>query len=69
MKTIGISEATTSLSQLVDQALSGEEVLLTRHGKPIARLAPLAGENKQAASMDWLAQSCAARMSNGRSGA
>ncbi|HEX8964096.1 MAG TPA: type II toxin-antitoxin system prevent-host-death family antitoxin [Rhodocyclaceae bacterium] len=61
MKTIGIYEATNTLSQLVDQAASGEEVVLTRNGKPVARLAPLDGDKQKSANMDWLAQSCAAR--------
>lgn len=65
MKTVGIYEATNTLSQLVDQAASGEEVVLTRNGKPVARLAPMAGETKQSAGMDWLAQSCAARLGGG----
>ncbi len=69
MKTIGIFEATNTLSQLVDQAASGEEVVLTRNGKPVARLAPLASEKKAANGMDWLAQSCAARAGNGTRGA
>ena len=69
MKTVGIIEATNSLSQLVDQAVSGEEILLTRNGKPVARLAPLSSDKTQAAGMDWLALSCAARAGNGRGGA
>ncbi|MGE5465925.1 MAG: type II toxin-antitoxin system Phd/YefM family antitoxin [Ignavibacteria bacterium] len=61
MKTVGIYEATNTLSQLVDQAVSGEEVVLTRNGKPVARLAPLSSDKPAANGMDWLAQSCAAR--------
>jgi prevent-host-death family protein len=63
MKTIGILEATNALSQLVDQAASGEEIVLTRNGKPVARIAPVK-DDKQSAGMDWLAQSCAARFRN-----
>lgn len=69
MKTIGVFEATNSLSQLVDQAASGEEVVLTRNGKPVARLAPLTSEKKLSSGMDWLAQSCAARLGSGARGA
>lgn len=61
MKMIGVLEATSNLSQLVDQVASGDEVVLTRNGKPVARLAPVTSEKQQAAGMDWLAQSCAAR--------
>ncbi len=33
-------EAKTNLSQLVERALAGEEVILTRRGKPAVRLVP-----------------------------
>lgn len=65
MKTIGISEATTSLSQLVDQVLAGEEILLTRQGKPVARLAAVAGGEVRSTSMDWVAESRARRVGAG----
>lgn len=35
---IGIYEAKSRLSQLVEKAESGEEVILTRRGKPVAKL-------------------------------
>jgi prevent-host-death family protein len=69
MKTIGIFEATNNLSQLVEQAASGQEIVLTRNGKPVARLAPMTTEKQSSAGMDWLAQSCAARMARGAQGA
>lgn len=34
--------AKTHLSALVEQALAGEEVVLTRHGEPVARIVPYA---------------------------
>ncbi|MFY9823559.1 MAG: type II toxin-antitoxin system Phd/YefM family antitoxin [Thermoanaerobaculia bacterium] len=33
-------EAKTSLSQLVDRAASGEEIILSKAGKPLAKLVP-----------------------------
>jgi antitoxin (DNA-binding transcriptional repressor) of toxin-antitoxin stability system len=33
-------EAKTHLSQLVERALAGEEIILTRRGKPAVRLVP-----------------------------
>lgn len=57
MKTIGIFEATNTLSQLVDQAMSGEEIVITRQGKPVARLAPVGAEKAQSTEMDWVAAS------------
>ena len=35
-----IVEAKNNLSALIDRALAGEEVVITRHGKPVVRLAP-----------------------------
>jgi prevent-host-death family protein len=38
MKTINIYEAKTRLSQLVQEAASGRDVLIARAGRPVARL-------------------------------
>ena len=40
MLTVGAFEAKTHLSALLDRVARGEEVLITRHGKPVARLVP-----------------------------
>jgi len=42
MKTIGAFEAKNKFSELLDIAESGEEVVITRNGKPVARLRPYA---------------------------
>ena len=42
MQTVNIHEAKTHLSRFVDQAASGEEILIARAGKPVARLVALA---------------------------
>jgi prevent-host-death family protein len=41
MKTVGAFEAKTHLSNLLEQVAAGEEILITRHGKPLARLVPV----------------------------
>jgi prevent-host-death family protein len=41
MATINISAAKANLSKLVDQAAAGEDVVITRRGKPVARLTAL----------------------------
>ncbi|HSI47561.1 MAG TPA: type II toxin-antitoxin system Phd/YefM family antitoxin [Ideonella sp.] len=41
MNPVNIYDAKTRLSQLVDQAASGEDVVVSRHGKPIARITQL----------------------------
>jgi prevent-host-death family protein len=38
MITVGAFEAKTHLSSLLDKVAAGEEVLITKHGKAIARL-------------------------------
>ncbi|HEY8022772.1 MAG TPA: type II toxin-antitoxin system prevent-host-death family antitoxin, partial [Thermoanaerobaculia bacterium] len=35
-----LHEAETHLSRLVDRAASGEEIILSKAGKPLARLVP-----------------------------
>jgi len=39
---INIAEAKAKLSELLDRALAGEEIVIARAGKPLARLAPVA---------------------------
>jgi prevent-host-death family protein len=39
---ISISEAKKQLSQLIRAVEAGEEAIITRRGKPVARLAPVA---------------------------
>ena len=41
MKTVNIHEAKTQLSHLLDLIQDGEEVVIQRHGKPVARLTPV----------------------------
>jgi prevent-host-death family protein len=41
MQTVNIHEAKTHLSRFVDQAAAGEEIIIARAGKPVARLIPL----------------------------
>ena len=35
---VGMHEAKTHLSRLVERARAGEEIVITRHGKPVAEL-------------------------------
>ena len=41
MTTVNIHAAKTHLSKLVDQAAAGEEIVIARAGKPVARLVAL----------------------------
>jgi prevent-host-death family protein len=38
MITVGAFEAKTHLSTLLERVAAGEEVVITKHGKPVARL-------------------------------
>jgi len=42
MRTVNIHAAKTQLSRLVEAAAAGEEIIIARAGKPVARLVPLA---------------------------
>ena len=46
MITVGAFEAKTHLSALLERVAGGEEVLITRHGKAIARLVPAAAAER-----------------------
>lgn len=41
MQTVNIHEAKTQFSRFVDQAEAGEEIVIARAGKPVARLVAL----------------------------
>jgi prevent-host-death family protein len=40
MESVGAYEAKTHLPQLLDRVASGEEIQITRNGRPVARLVP-----------------------------
>ena len=40
METVGLFEAKTHLSELIARAERGEETIITRHNKPVARIVP-----------------------------
>jgi prevent-host-death family protein len=46
MRTVNIHAAKTHLSRLVEQAAAGEEIIIAKSGKPVARLCPLAEPKK-----------------------
>ncbi len=59
MESIGLFEAKTHLSELIARAERGEEVIITRHNKPVAKLVPigrerLAGSLRRQAALDAL---------------
>lgn len=46
MKIVEIGDAKRRLFQLVDQAASGEDVVLTRGGRPVVRITRLEGQQR-----------------------
>lgn len=47
MRTVNIHAAKTQLSRLVDAAAAGEEIIIAKSGKPVARLGPLVGARRK----------------------
>ena len=48
MELIGAYEAKTHLPQLLDRVARGERLTITRHGKPVAQLIPVATDRQRA---------------------
>jgi prevent-host-death family protein len=46
METVNIRDAKSRLAQLVDKAEAGEDVVVSRDGKPVARITRLAGAKR-----------------------
>ncbi|HEY5328753.1 MAG TPA: type II toxin-antitoxin system prevent-host-death family antitoxin [Acidobacteriaceae bacterium] len=46
-------EAKTALSRLVDKAAAGEEIIIAKAGKPMARLAPINAKKRGKKKRDW----------------
>lgn len=47
MKTVNIHEAKTHLSRLLVEVAAGEEIVIAKAGKPIARIVPVAGRRPE----------------------
>jgi len=56
MSSHSIAEAKTHLSRLIDRAIAGETVVITRHGHPIAEIkpSPRQGRPQTKADIAWL---------------
>jgi len=56
MTTYSVADAKGSLPRLIDRALEGEEVIISRHGKAVAELRPIAKGRAKAppAGYAWL---------------
>jgi prevent-host-death family protein len=58
MTTHSVVEAKNQLSELIDRALKGEGVVITRHGRPVVELRPIlpAVGPITPEAMDWLVE-------------
>ncbi len=63
MASHSVAEAKNKLSELIDRALDGEGVVITRHGRPVVELKPVQAPPRPMtpADMDWLAARRAGR--------
>ncbi|MFT4627538.1 MAG: prevent-host-death family protein [Myxococcota bacterium] len=46
MKTVNIAEARANLSKLIDAAMNGEEIVISRRNKPLVKLSPVKVQKK-----------------------
>ena len=49
METVGAYEAKTHLPRLLERVRQGESVTITKHGRPVARLVPVAVDDEERA--------------------
>ena len=53
MENPNIYEAEMQLSDLVDRALNGEEIIISKDGRPAARLVPIVSEESPRQGGQW----------------
>jgi prevent-host-death family protein len=56
MTTYSVADAKNGLPRLIDLALEGQEVIISRHGKPVAELRPIraTAQAPAKATHEWL---------------
>ncbi len=47
MRSVNLKEAQAELADLVDEALAGEDVVISREGRPMVRLTPVAAPRRE----------------------
>ncbi|NKB86618.1 MAG: type II toxin-antitoxin system prevent-host-death family antitoxin [Acidobacteria bacterium] len=47
MKLVKVHEAKTHLSRLLERVEAGEDIVIARHGKPVARLVPMSASDRE----------------------
>ncbi len=53
-----VAQATAHLSELIDRSLAGEDIVITRHGRPVVELHAVKPTPRPIsdADLDWLAE-------------
>ena len=51
-KSVGVHEAKTQLSRLLERVQAGEEIVITRRGEEVARLVPARSDGKRHLGVD-----------------
>jgi prevent-host-death family protein len=57
MSTHSVAEAKNKLSELINRALKGEGVVITRHGQPVVELKPIQAQKRPVmtdADLEWM---------------
>ena len=56
MSTHSVAEAKNQLSRLIDRALNGESVIITRHGHPVVAIKPVTPRSRvsRVEKLGWL---------------
>ncbi len=52
MSSYSVADAKNSFSSLIDSAIAGDEVIITRHGKPVVELRPVPTEAERRSSLE-----------------
>ena len=67
MSTHSVDEAKKRLPELIERALKGEDVVITRHGLPVVELKPVPPPARPVsrADVDWLAAHRVGRVTEG----
>ena len=66
MKTTAISELKAHLSEYLNQVKSGDEVLVTDRGKPVARIIPISGKKRSQGSFSRLQKEGLIKLGSGK---
>ncbi len=65
MTTYSVTDAKAGFSRLIDRALDGEDVVITRYGKPVVELRALPTPEVDPTTYEWLRARRLARKSVG----